>query len=48
VAHGERASGILKWLTANEQAEIPEDMEILEEEAPEPDTVKEERETTDT
>jgi membrane-bound lytic murein transglycosylase F len=39
---------ILKWLTANEQAEIPEDMEILEEEAPEPDTVKEERETTDT
>jgi len=39
---------ILKWLTANEVSEIPEDGEIPDDGAPEPEAPQEEREITET
>jgi membrane-bound lytic murein transglycosylase F len=39
---------ILKWLTANEEPEIPVEGELPEEAAPEPDVLKDEREITET
>ena len=39
---------ILKWLTANEEPEIPEDGELPEETVPEPEALEQEREITET
>jgi len=39
---------ILKWLTANEESGNPEDLDIPQEESPEPEVVEDEREITET
>jgi membrane-bound lytic murein transglycosylase F len=39
---------IMKWLTANEESEIPDDAEIPDDGAPEPEPPQEEREITET
>jgi membrane-bound lytic murein transglycosylase F len=39
---------ILKWLTANEEPGNPEDLDLPQEESPEPEVVEDEREITET